>query len=106
MENCHVNAPRHLQLLMINWLHFGGRGGGDQEACAKMRALMQSNLKGAMGPAFQSLRAAAAAVGGSVNYLRAALDGDAGQCLDFDSDPFVVTLIPEPMDYFRACGAT
>eukprot|EP00961_Rhodomonas_salina_P052285 701838-Rhodomonas_salina.1 len=61
MENCYANAPRHLQPLMINWLRFGGRGGGDQEACTEMRALMQSNLKGAMDPAFESLRAAAAA---------------------------------------------
>eukprot|EP00961_Rhodomonas_salina_P300573 3939904-Rhodomonas_salina.1 len=38
--------------------------------------------------------------------MHVALDDDAGQCLDFESDPFVVAIMPDPTDYFRVCGTT
>eukprot|EP00961_Rhodomonas_salina_P256300 3463760-Rhodomonas_salina.1 len=66
-----------------------------------MRSTLQQNLKGAMDPAFESLYAAADALGGTVDYLRVALDSEAGQCMDFESDPYVVAIMPDPMDYFR-----
>ncbi len=104
MEQCYTNAPLHLQPLLIDWLQFGLAD--SQAVCAAMRGLMQANLKGAMQPAFETLHAAAAVIGGSVDYLRVAADCSTGRCTDFESDPFVVVLLPEPVDYFRSCGAT
>jgi hypothetical protein len=28
------------------------------------------------------------------------------RCMDFSSNPYATVLIPEPIDYFAACGAT
>ena len=53
---------------------------------------MQRNIETAMDPVFVSLEAAAVALGGSIDYLRMGLDEDAGQCLNFETDPFVVAM--------------
>ena len=103
MSNCMRNAPRHLQPLIIEWLQFGNE---PLQTCQAMRELMQRNVRGAMDPLFEKLMDASSELGGAVDYLRSVLDDQAGQCLNFETDPFVVAMIPHPVDYFRGCART
>ena len=104
MRECYTNAPKHLQPLIIRWLQFGEAR--PEDVCREMRTLMQDKINRSMDPAFSSLMKAADALGSSLDYLTFMFDTSAGQCLDFDTDPYVVVILPEPVDYFRACGLT
>ena len=103
-RECYTNAPKHLQPLIIRWLRFGDAAPGD--VCRDMRTQMQSKIVHAMDPAWKSLAKAADSVGGSLDYLTVLFDEEAGQCLNFETDPYVVVILPEPVDYFRACSMT
>jgi hypothetical protein len=54
---------------------------------------------------FSRLYSAAAGLGDSLDWVVAFWDEDAGDCHNFES-PYVVTLIPEPSDYFMMCSDT
>ena len=54
---------------------------------------------------FGRMEQAAILLGQSLDYLTSVMDSDAGMCSNLDS-PYVVTLIPEPSDYFMSCSDT
>lgn len=45
-------------------------------------------------------------VGMLLDYMTMAWDGDAGACSDFLTSPYIVSIVPEPTDYFQACSST
>ena len=36
-----------------------------------------------------------------MEYVTATFDDKAGRCLDFQNDPHVVVIVPQPVDYFH-----
>ena len=63
-------------------------------------------LSGSVEPWFAAVYASLEALADSVDYLMVGFDSDAGQCSNFAQDPHVVVIMPQPIDYFQACGET
>jgi hypothetical protein len=78
-----------------------------QNQCGAMLSYTTKNLTGVFDDVFGELFAGTSYVGSILDSLIAAIDpGKAGNCDNYDSNPYVVTLIPEPADYWRVCGTT
>ena len=103
-EKCLPTAPLHLQPLML------GISNGFvsvDEACNHLRSQLKDRLEHAMDPSFRALQDASDQLGLVFDWLRVWIgQEDGGKCLNFDTDPYVAALIPEPVDYFRVCGQT
>ena len=77
------------------------------DSCADLVAQTNANLTGVFNDTFAELFAGTTYVSSLLDSMLVAVDGtNAGQCDNFDSNPYVVTLIPEPADYWRVCGNT
>jgi hypothetical protein len=77
------------------------------DACAAMMATTNANLTGVFDDVFGELFTGTSSVGSILDSFVAAVDPEkAGQCDNFETNPYVVTLIPEPADYWRVCGTT
>ena len=78
-----------------------------QDQCAVALAMTTKNLTGVFDDVFGEMFAGTTYVGSIMDSLVAAIDpSKAGNCDNYDSNPYVVTLIPEPADYWRVCGST
>ena len=78
-----------------------------QDQCGAMLQHTTKNLTGVFDDVFGELFAGTTYVGSIMDSFIAAIDpGKAGNCDNYDSNPYVVTLIPEPADYWRVCGTT
>jgi hypothetical protein len=79
----------------------------DPNTCTTLVAQTNAKLTGVFDDTMGELFAGTTSVGSILDSLLAAVDGGkAGQCDNFESNPYVVTLIPEPSDYWRICGKT
>lgn len=77
------------------------------DQCTSLVSKTNANLTGVFDDMMGELFAGTTSVGSILDSLLAAVDGGkAGQCDNFESNPYVVTLIPEPSDYWRVCGKT
>jgi len=75
--------------------------------CSELVAHTNANLTGVFDDVFGELFAGTTSTGSVLDSFLAAVDpNNAGQCDNFDSNPYVVTIIPEPADYWRVCGNT
>ena len=98
LNNC--NSPDGLKPLLRTIID-------DPNSCASLVNQTNSNLTGVFDDTFGELFAGTTSVGSVLDSLLGAVDGNkAGQCDNFDSNPYVVTLIPAPADYWRVCGNT
>lgn len=102
--NCMPHAPEHMQPILLDITN-GFRQ--TEEACEFLTSNVNNQIENAMEPSFQEFTAAAEEVGVVFDWLRSWFGNkDAGKCIDFETDPYVAALIPEPIDYFRVCGKT
>ena len=77
------------------------------DTCAAMMKATNANLTGVFDDVFGELFTGTSSVGSVLDSFVAAVDPEkAGQCDNFETNPYVVTLIPEPADYWRVCGQT
>ena len=105
--NCVWKAPKTMQPTLLGMISASeGLIGGDSLLCPAVIAYTRRSLERTMSPYFASVYSSLDALGDSVDYLLSGFDADAGQCSDFRADPQVVVIMPEPVDYFRGCGAT
>jgi hypothetical protein len=74
--------------------------------CGSVLGYYQNKLIHSMDPWFTNLNLALLAFVDCIDYMLIAFDSNAGKCLDFNGDPHVISIIPQPMDYFQACGKT
>lgn len=79
--------------------------------CNAIVAFTQNKIMQSMDPFFQYQYMAAEHVGASLDYLiRIGMENanllESDLCSNYQTNPFVVAIIPEPVDYFRACGQT
>ena len=78
-----------------------------RDQCGILLQMTNKNLTGVFDDVFGEMFAGTTYIGSILDSLVAAIDpGKAGNCDNFDSNPYVVTLIPEPADYWRVCGTT
>ena len=96
----HCNAPAGLKPLLRTIID-------SPSSCNTMVNLTNANLTDVFDDTFGELFAGSNSVGSVLDSFLGALDdNEAGQCFNFESNPYVVTLIPEPVDYWRVCGNT
>lgn len=81
------------------------------QVCNAIVAFTQSKVMKSMDPFFLNQYLAADHIGSSLDYLiRIGMESanllETDLCSNYQTNPFVVAIIPEPVDYFRACGQT
>ena len=77
------------------------------DTCAALMTTTNANLTGVFDDVFGELFAGTSSVGSVLDSFVSAVDPEkAGQCDNYETNPYVVTLIPEPADYWRVCGNT
>lgn len=78
-----------------------------RDQCGAALKQTTDNLTGVFDDVFGEMFAGTTYVGSILDSLLASIDpGKAGSCDNYESNPYVVTLIPEPVDYWRVCGTT
>ena len=98
LQNC--DAPDGLKPLLRTLMH-------DPFKCRTLVEQTKANLTGVFNDTFGELFAGTTSVGSVLDSVLSLVDSEkAGKCDNFDSNPYVVTLIPQPVDYWRACGTT
>ena len=74
--------------------------------CFKTMDHLNEKFTNAFEPMFKRLGLLADALGSSLDYLVSVFNEDTGQCIDGYLSPFVVTILPSPLDYFLGCHRT
>ena len=78
-----------------------------RDQCPAALQRTTDSLTGVFDDVFGEMFAGTTYVGSVLDSLLTWIDpGKAGNCDNYESNPFVVTLIPEPADYWRVCGTT
>jgi hypothetical protein len=74
--------------------------------CEAVLKSVKAQIAGSLDGWFANQHLALEALGSSVDYATATFDSGAGRCMNFASDPHVVVLVPQPVDYFQRCAGT
>ena len=74
--------------------------------CHSTMDTVNANLEHAFDRMFARLETVADTFGRSLDYLTIFFDVNAGSCAKDATNPYVVTLMPQPMDYFVMCKST
>ena len=77
-----------------------------QMACAAVVSDLQTSMKNELNPVFESFELSVEALQNLLDYTLVPWDGEAGHCLDFETDPHMVVIVPQPVDYFAKCADT
>lgn len=77
-----------------------------REVCFKTMDHVNDKFINAFTPLFYRLGLLADSLGQSLDYLVSVFDEDSGQCMDGYLSPFVVTILPSPLDFFLGCHRT
>jgi hypothetical protein len=65
------------------------------------------HFTGALDETFADVQSGTAQLASVIDsFITVSLDPGAGDCDNFQDNPYVITLIPQPVDYFRVCGLT
>jgi hypothetical protein len=115
MENCFYFAPDSLKPTMLMMIqraiahsnnNYGTQENGIEAMCLDLTKMTASAMSNSMRPYFAMQLLANEQIASSVDSLIQFLDPNAGKCMDFESNPYATVLMPEPVDYFSACGRT
>ena len=75
--------------------------------CKDVVTDLTTSMKNVFDETFAQLFAGARYVGSCMDYLIKVLDPDnAGNCDNYETNPYVMVIIPNPVDYFRVCTKT
>lgn len=77
-----------------------------QEMCFAYMDAANNELIRAFDPVFNHMYQATVNLGSSLDYILGVFDVDAGNCANFQTSPYVMTLLPDPSDYFLGCVNT
>lgn len=67
---------------------------------------LKTSLKNELNPVFEAFQLGVESLASVLDYTLSPWDDDAGHCLDFNNDPHVVVIVPQPVDYFSKCADT
>ena len=75
--------------------------------CTTVVDALNVSLKTVFDETFGEMYAGARFVGSSIDYLIKVLDpNSAGNCDNYETNPYVMVILPNPIDYFRVCTKT
>lgn len=83
-----------------------GRLAARNMACERVLDRVKTSIGSSLDGWFAHQFLAMDAAGNSIDYLSGVFDDKGGRCLDFQNDPHVVVIVPQPVDYFVRCGTT
>ena len=110
VENtCAPNLPVTLRptlYMIVNQLQGLASANFKQLACSAVVDDLKASMQGELDPVFESFEFAAESLANLLDYTLTPWDSDGGHCLDFETDPHVVVIVPEPVDYFSKCADT
>ena len=97
LQNC--EAPDRYKATMRRLIDFDSQ-------CTTLVESITTDIRGVYDDTFAELYAGTRYVGSSLDYLVRVFDSTAGDCDNYASNPYVMTIIPNPVDYFRVCAKT
>lgn len=112
IENCYFFAPDSMKPMMLDTIQDALRStsqGGVQGACTAMMQHTTDKLSSSMDDYFTLQFQTTQQLASSLDFLFRVFDADPllpGKCMSFELNPYATVLIPEPVDYFAACGST
>ena len=74
--------------------------------CPYLVSMSGAHFTTALDRMFSEISAGNRQLASVVDSFIVALDSEAGDCNNFQDNPYIITLVPEPVDYFRVCGMT
>ena len=74
--------------------------------CKRLIPGISQNIHDTMNTWFSSMYASADVMSDVIDYATVGFDQDAGQCMNWEQNPFVVVIVPQPVDYFQGCAIT
>ena len=107
IENCYFFAPGTMRTMLFAFVQAAEEDSSKIEAiCSMLVEYAATSVKDSMIPVFSKQFDATQYIGSSVDYLMNFIESDGGKCMDFTQNPYTIVLMPEPVDYFAACGST
>lgn len=99
-NNCWSDAP-DLSKPFISSLMFLDHS----EACPVVVKMTQLHFTESLDQTFALMKSGIRDFASVIDSLLL-FDSDSGKCNNFADNPYVLTLLPQPIDYFRVCGTT
>jgi hypothetical protein len=114
MLNCVPRASTKLRPVLLEMVqasrdqvtYDGGLTRGANPLCTSMLDYTKSKVVDSVQPWFDAQYKSLDSLAASADYLVNWFDPNAGKCLDVYNDNSVVVILPNPTDYFHACGGT
>ena len=106
IDRCWEDAPLRYKPTVMKIIREAEISGFPRDACHDMASIANDKLQNSMDPFFAKSNSAIGHLSGSVDYLMRAFSSEAGQCENVYENPYVMSIQPQPVDYFRACGYT
>ncbi|KAJ1464104.1 hypothetical protein T484DRAFT_1758351, partial [Baffinella frigidus] len=103
MDTCWEAAPTQFKGVVYTIIQ---EAGSLEAMCTKSSERVQGRIRGAMDPFLEASYRASGTLADTVDYMRFLWDDTAGSCHDFAGDPFVTTIIPDPIEFWRICAWT
>jgi hypothetical protein len=97
-NHCWADTPDLQKPMISSLISMGG------DACKTLVSMTQAHFKEAMDPMFSRVEAGTREVGSVLDWFVHA--NYVGDCNNYADNPYVLALIPQPVDYFRVCGKT
>jgi hypothetical protein len=103
VDHCYEAAPVHFKGVL--------RGIIDstdtlEALCKKSSSRVQQRIGNSMDQFLTASHRASDVLGDCVDFMRFVWDKDAGTCRDYAGDPYVTTIIADPIDFWRICAWT
>ena len=99
---CIPAVPSFMQGVVLGSL----QGLNNELTCTQMMPRVSSSIHDTLEPWFNSMYISLDTLSNVVDYMLINFDSKAGQCLNLEQDPFIVVIMPQPVDYFQSCGTT
>lgn len=77
-----------------------------RDLCFAFMDAANEKLITAFDPVFNHMYRATLNIGASIDYVLRVFNVNAGNCADYQASPYILTLLPEPNDYFMGCMGT
>jgi hypothetical protein len=103
MDNCWEAAPSQFKGVVYTIIQ---EADSLKAMCETSSTRVQGRISDAMNPFLDASYRASGTLADTVDYMRFIWDETAGSCRDFAGDPFVTTIIPDPIEFWRICAWT
>jgi hypothetical protein len=95
----HCDAPDRTKIVLRRLID-------SQSQCSDLVTGMTTDLANVYDDVFGEMYAGSSYVGSVLDSFLRVFDGNAGNCDNYETNPYVSVLIPQPVDYWRVCTKT